>query len=70
MHVDLLPTCVMPPSSDRAEVERENVLDAVGGIQYGKALQNCIREFRNSTSIVIETSGAYLNGISRPMALK
>lgn len=70
MHVDHLPTCVMPFTSGRAAVERENVLDAVGGIQHGKALQNCIREFRNSTGIVTETSGAYLNGTSRPMALK
>lgn len=50
----------MPFSSGRAEVERENDLDAVGGTQHGKAVQHCIREFRNGVRIVIETSGAYL----------
>lgn len=60
----------MPSSSGRAEVERENVLDAVGGTQLGKALQHCIREFGNGAGVVIETPGAYLNSISRSMALK
>lgn len=65
-----LPTCVMPSSSGHAEVERENVLDAVGGTRHGKAVQHCIRELGIGAGIVIETPGVYLNGISRSMALK